>query len=63
MKIKKYKTHFIIQFGGVGGQNFMFQIQFYKKPTKDCPHIRITICFNTDKLIKLFGFNQKEFSF
>jgi hypothetical protein len=59
MKIKKYNNHFSIKIGGVNGENFMILIAVYKGK----PHTRITICFNTDKLIKIFGFNQKNIEF
>ena len=55
MKFKKYKNHFSIQIGGVRGENFRFLFQFYKYK----PHLRITINFNTDRLIKIFGYNTK----
>lgn len=59
MKFKKYKNHFSIKIGGTNGEDYMFRIGFYKT----YPHIKITICFNTDKLIKIFGFNQKDIVF
>ena len=56
MKIKKYQNHISVKFGGVNGEKYMFRICFHN--TK--PYIRICICFNTDKLIKAFGYNQKD---
>lgn len=60
MKIRRYKNSFSIQFGGNGinGERHMHRIAFHKTS----PHIRITTCFNTDNLIKMFGFNQKDIS-
>ena len=53
MKIKKSKNRLTIQIGGTNGQKFMIRLQFFGiKP-------RLTICFNTDRLIKFFGFNEK----
>lgn len=59
MKIRKYRNHFSIKFGGVNGENYMFLFEIHRMK----PHFRITVCFNTDKLIKMFGFNQKNIEF
>lgn len=56
MKIRKNENRFSIQFGGVNGEAYMFRISFFRKIK---PLIRISIHFNTEKLIKIFGYNQK----
>jgi len=61
MKIKMRKiprrNRWYIQIGGVNGESFMVLLQLFGiKP-------RLTICFNTDRLIRLFGFNQKVIGF
>lgn len=56
MIIRRFKNNcggFLIQMGGTTGQNYMFQFRKFRKG------FRFTICFNTDKLISTFGFNQK----
>lgn len=57
MKIRKNENRFSIQFGGVNGEDYMFRISFFRKIK---PLIRITICFHTEKLIRIFGYNQKN---
>lgn len=58
MKVKFLRNHrMFIQFGGTNGESYMIRIQFFGvKP-------RLTVCFNTDTLIKLFGFNQKTIGY
>ena len=54
MQIKKNRTNLSFTIGGTNGQNFMIQWKIFKINKQ-----RLTICFNTDGLIKFFGFNQK----
>lgn len=52
---KKFKNNgWRIQFGGVNGEAYMLKLRYFSRKG-----FRLTVCFNTDSLISLFGFNQK----
>ena len=56
MTYRKYQNHLSVKFGGVCGESYMFRISFHKTS----PRLRVCICFNTNELIRFFGFNQKD---
>ena len=51
---KKLKTGWRLKIGGTSGEPFGFLLQYFNKRG-----FRFIINFNTDHLIKFFGFNQK----
>ena len=56
MKIRNYENRFMVCFGGVRGEDFRIRFDIFKSFN---PFIRIYIDFNTENLIKIFGFNSK----
>lgn len=53
---KKLDNGWRIKIGGTNGEAFEFYLRHFKKEG-----FRLTICFNTDRLIKIFGFNQRTY--
>lgn len=55
MKIfKKFENGWRLKIGGVNGEKFEVYLRYFKRKG-----FRLMINLNTNKLIKLFGFNQK----
>lgn len=54
MKFRKFNNGFSFQIGGVNGESFMINIRYF-----NVKGFRLTVSLNTDRLIKLFGFNQR----
>lgn len=50
---KKFRNGWRIKIGGTSGKSFEVSLRYFNKYG-----FRLTINFNTDRLIKLFGFNQ-----
>ena len=56
---KKFKNGWRLKIGGTNGEKFMVLLQYFNRNTGK-RGFRLIINFNTEKLIKLFGFNQKH---
>lgn len=54
MKFYFYRECQTVVIGGVTGQPFMFELKHFTGKG-----LRLIVCFNTERLINLFGFNQK----
>lgn len=60
MKIlKKFENGWRIKIGGVNAEKFQIYLRYFSGLYGERKGFRLMINLNTDKLIKLFGFNQK----
>lgn len=56
MGFKRFNNGWRLKVGGVNGEPFEFYCRYFSR----CG-FRVVINLNTDRLIRIFGFNQKVF--
>lgn len=64
MKMKKLENGWRIRVGGVNGQSFCVVLRYFNsRGYKHDKGFRLIIDLNSDRLIRLFGFNERVINF
>lgn len=62
--IRKHENCWRFRIGGVNGQSFrLLLIYWNNRENRNIKRFRFVIDLNTDRLIRLFGFNEKVIEF
>ncbi len=53
-RFRKIENGWRFRLGGVNGEAYMLNLRYFSRKG-----FRLTVCFNTEGLVRLFGFNQR----